>query len=88
MYRAVIVLSENRKKERLSRERTIENADRAELQKEIQTAIEDLALSGEFSSPTAEYIIERDGIYIDGEIDLKVKITKKGATVKLGELLI
>ena len=88
MYSITVVLSEDRKKGRLRREKTIEGDDRLELQKEILPIIEELAKSDDFVSPTAEYVIERNGKYLDGEIDIRVKKTRNGISAKLGELLI
>lgn len=88
MYRLTVMLSEDRKKGRIHREKSMENDDRIELQKNILPMIEELAKKDDFKSPTAEYIIEKDGMYLDGEVDVRVKITRSGVSVKLGSLLI
>lgn len=88
MYRLTVMLSEDRKKGRIHREKSMEGEDRSDLQKNILPMIEELAKKDDFKTPTAEYIIEKDGMYLDGDVDIRVKITRNGVSAKLGSLLI
>lgn len=87
MYEVSIIVQENAK-ERRKAETSLEGEDRKEIMEQIPVAIEEIVKENGFKNPIAEYVLTRNGIYIDGEIDLKVKVNRNGVSVKVGELII
>lgn len=86
MYDITIILTEHKMREKLYAEKTISGEDRKELESRIEETINEMCKTDKFVSPIAEYVLTKNGMYIDGETDLKVKVRKGVASVKLGGL--